>query len=109
LPDANGNLMVYFPDAKTGFRAVAPVRLPEHETEFALTVHKAQASEFDDVLVMLPAKTNRVLTRELLYTGVTRARERVTLVGSAGVIEGAIRTATQRLSGLSARLREAAG
>ena len=107
LPDATGNLMVYFPDAESGFRAVAPVRLPEHETAFAMTVHKAQGSEFDDVLVMLPAKPNRVLTRELLYTGVTRARERVTLVGSAEVVANAIRSTTERLSGLSARLRHA--
>jgi len=107
LPDAAGNLMVYFPDAESGFRPVAPVRLPEHETAFAMTVHKAQGSEFDDVLVMLPAKTQRVLTRELLYTGVTRARARVTLVGSAEVVANAIQSTTERVSGLAARLRDA--
>jgi exodeoxyribonuclease V alpha subunit len=107
LPDAADHLMVYFPDAELGYRAIPPVRLPEHETAFAMTVHKAQGSEFDEVLVLLPAESNRVLTRELLYTGVTRARERVTVMGSAEVVAGAIRTATQRLSGLEARLLDA--
>ncbi len=49
LPDASGTLMVYFPESDGGFRAVAPLRLPEHETAFATTVHKAQGSEFDQV------------------------------------------------------------
>ncbi len=48
--------------------------MPEHETAFATTVHKAQGSEFDQVLLMLPAKPTRVATRELLYTAVTRSR-----------------------------------
>jgi exodeoxyribonuclease V alpha subunit len=112
LPDAGGNLMVYFPDpdsgSDSGFRAIPPVRLPEHETAFAMTVHKAQGSEFDEVLVMLPAEPNRVLTRELLYTAVTRARARVTVMGGAEVVERTILTATERVSGLMARLREAA-
>ena len=77
LPDASDTLMVYFPDSDGSFRAVAPLRLPEHETAFATTVHKAQGSEFDRVLLMLPAKPNRVVTRELLYTAVTRSRSGV--------------------------------
>ena len=56
LPDAAGALMVFFPDSDGGFRAVAPLRLPAHETAFAMTVHKAQGSEFDEVLVLLPAQ-----------------------------------------------------
>ena len=71
LPDASDTLMVVFPESDGSFRAVAPLRLPEHETAFAATVHKAQGSEFDRVL-LLPAKPNRVVTRELLYTAVTR-------------------------------------
>jgi exodeoxyribonuclease V alpha subunit len=106
LPDGAGQLMVYFPEMEGGFRAVAPVRLPPHETAFALTVHKSQGSEFDAVLLMLPAEPGPVLTRELLYTGVTRARERVTLAGSGEVIATAINSPTRRFSGLQARLRE---
>jgi len=110
LPDADGRLLVHFPDAAApgGFRAVAPVRLPRHETAFAMTVHKSQGSEFDGVLVMLPEQRSRVLTRELLYTAITRARARVTLVADAAVLEQAISTATTRHSGLLARLADEA-
>jgi exodeoxyribonuclease V alpha subunit len=106
LPDDAGMLMVYFPDRETGFRRVAPARLPEHETAFAMTVHKSQGSEFDSVLVMLPAEHNRVLTRELVYTAITRSRRLVSLVASEAVLVPTIQTATKRRSGLAARLRE---
>jgi exodeoxyribonuclease V alpha subunit len=109
LPAADGELLVHFPDAAApgGFRAIAPVRLPRHETAFAMTVHKSQGSEFDGVLVMLPEQRSRVLTRELLYTAITRARHRVTLVAGADVLEQAIATSTARHSGLLSRLAEA--
>lgn len=104
LPDAQGGLAVFFP----GLGAIAPVRLPEHETAFAMTVHKSQGSEFDRVLVLLPQLVHRVVTRELLYTAVTRARQRVTLACTAQVLTQAIHSPTRRLSGLRARLTEAA-
>ena len=109
LPAADGELLVHFPDAAApgGFRAIAPVRLPRHETAFAMTVHKSQGSEFDGVLVMLPEQRSRVLTRELLYTAITRARRRVTLAAGAPVLEQAIETSTARHSGLLSRLAEA--
>lgn len=106
MPDESGALMVFFPEGDTGFRAVAPVRLPAHETAFAMTVHKSQGSEFDQVLVLLPEEHNPVLTRELIYTAVTRARLRVTLVSGAAVLEKAIQTPTRRRSGLPARFGE---
>ena len=108
LPDASGELLVHFPDATApgGFRAIAPVRLPRHETAFAMTVHKSQGSEFDGVLVMLPQQRSRVLTRELLYTAITRARRGVALVALQPVLEQAIATPTSRHSGLLARLAE---
>jgi exodeoxyribonuclease V alpha subunit len=105
LPDERGTLQVYFPDGERGFRAISPARLPEVETAFAMTVHKSQGSEFAEVLVVLPAEPNRVLTRELLYTAVTRARQCVSIMGSASVIASTIATATHRVSGLIARLR----
>jgi exodeoxyribonuclease V alpha subunit len=106
LPDASDTLMLYFPDSDGSFRPVAPLRLPDHETAFATTVHKAQGSEFDRVLLMLPAKPNRAVTRELLYTAVTRSRSGVTIVGSVEVVEKAIVSPTRRYSGLVARLTE---
>lgn len=106
LPHDSGELMVFFPDSDAGFRAVAAVRLPQHETAFAVTVHKSQGSEFDEVLLMLPAEPSHVVTRELLYTAVTRSRERVTIVSGAQVFERAVQSPTRRHSGLIARLRE---
>ena len=106
LPDSGGELMVHFPQPGGRSRAISPLRLPEHETAFAMTVHKAQGSEFDAVFVLLPAQTSRVLTRELLYTAVTRARKRVTLCAGAGVLSAAIEARTRRHSGLLARLAQ---
>jgi exodeoxyribonuclease V alpha subunit len=108
LPDASGELAVFFPDGDNGYRAVPTVRMPEHDTAFAMTVHKAQGSEFDAVLVLLPPQRSRVVTRELLYTAVTRARTRVTLSASAEVLAAAIESRSRRHSGLPARLRDAA-
>ena len=106
LLDERGVIMVYFPTPEGGFRAVLPLRLPEHESAFALTVHKAQGSEFDEVFLLLPAEFNRVLTRELLYTGVTRAAQRLTLAGSAPILQAACTNPTRRHSGLLDRMRK---
>jgi exodeoxyribonuclease V alpha subunit len=105
LPDPYEVLQVYFPDETGGFRAIAPVRLPDHETAFAMTVHKSQGSEFEEMLLVLPAEKNRILTRELLYTAVTRARGRLSIVANATVVASTIETATKRVSGLLARVR----
>ncbi|NDG42034.1 MAG: exodeoxyribonuclease V subunit alpha, partial [Betaproteobacteria bacterium] len=107
LPNEQGELMVYFADAMGGLRAVAPVRLPVHQTAFAMTVHKSQGSEFDEVLVLLPSQRSRVVSRELLYTAVTRARHRVSICASAEVVTAAIQSPTSRQAGLLDRLREA--
>jgi exodeoxyribonuclease V alpha subunit len=77
LPTANG-LRVAFPDGKGGVRWVLPSRLDTVETVWAMTVHKSQGSEYDHVLLVLPDRDAPVLTRELLYTGVTRAKSRLT-------------------------------
>ncbi len=105
LPGPDGALAVHFPDTGGLWRRIAPARLPPLETAFAMTVHKSQGSEFDGVLVLLPQHRSRVLTRELLYTGITRARERVAVSASADVLAATIAAATHRHSGLVARLR----
>ncbi len=102
-------LLVWFPEAGGGFRAVAPARLPAHQTAYAMTVHKAQGSEFNEVLVLLPGQRSRVVTRELLYTAVTRARQRVAVASSAEVLKAAITSSTTRHGGLLSRLAEVAG
>ena len=66
LPGPEGRFLVHFPHRGEGTRPLAPNRLPEHETAFAMTVHKAQGSEFERAEVVLPARDSRVLTRELL-------------------------------------------
>jgi exodeoxyribonuclease V alpha subunit len=105
---STNELLVWFPEAGGGFRAVAPVRLPAHQTAYAMTVHKAQGSEFNDVLVLLPGQRSRVVTRELLYTAVTRARERVAIASSAEALKAAITSSTVRHGGMLSRLSEAA-
>ena len=73
-----------------------------------MTVHKAQGSEFNDVLVLLPGQRSRVVTRELLYTAVTRARQSVAIASGVEVLRAAIASSTVRHGGLLSRLREAA-
>ena len=68
-----------------------PTRLGAIETAFAMTIHKSQGSQFDTAVVLLPAPTSRILTRELLYTAATRARTRLILVGTEAAIRGAVR------------------
>jgi len=79
LPGPDGVLRVAFPAADGGVRWVMPSRLDSVETVFAMTVHKSQGSEFSHVLLVIPAQESPVLTRELVYTGLTRARQRLTL------------------------------
>lgn len=102
LPDpSRRGLRVYFPaDDGQGTRSFHPARLPEHETSYAMTIHKSQGSEFEEVLILLPTLVSPIITRELLYTGVTRARRHVTIVGSRGLIEGAVARRVKRASGL---------
>ncbi|MGH8216557.1 MAG: exodeoxyribonuclease V subunit alpha [Rhodanobacteraceae bacterium] len=106
-PDAGGELKVWFEGVGGTPRAVSPAALPPHEGAFALTVHKAQGSEFNRVALVLGADTP-VLTRELLYTGVTRARQRVEIHGDEALLRAGIARRTQRWNGLADRLREAA-
>jgi exodeoxyribonuclease V alpha subunit len=105
LPDpANGSLLAWFIGEDGGIRRVPPARLPEYEPAFVMTVHKSQGSEFDNVLLILPDKESPVLTRELVYTGLTRARSRVEVWFQESVLRAAIGRAIQRGSGLRDRL-----
>ncbi|MGB1644747.1 MAG: ATP-binding domain-containing protein, partial [Ilumatobacteraceae bacterium] len=84
---------------------VEPTALADHATVHAMTIHKSQGSEFDHVVVVLPPEQSRLATRELLYTAVTRARRRVTLVGSRAAVIAALKSSERRVSGLRGRLR----
>lgn len=104
VPGADGRLDVAFPRAAGEPRRVAVSRFEQVDTVHALTIHKSQGSEYEHVVVVLPERASRIVTRELLYTGVTRARAQVTVVGSREVIEAAIRTPIRRATGLAERL-----
>jgi exodeoxyribonuclease V alpha subunit len=105
-PGANGELRVFFQAPEGTLRAFHPVRVPEHETVYAMTVHKSQGSEFDRLLLILPDRDGPVLTRELVYTGLTRAREHVEVWGEESVFRRAVSRRTTRLSGLRDALWE---
>jgi exodeoxyribonuclease V alpha subunit len=100
VDEGNGQLHVLFESAEGGFRRLHPARLPAHESVYAMTVHKSQGSEFDEVLLLLPAEDSPVLSRELIYTGLSRARSRVEVWGAAGVFQAAVGRRLQRSSGL---------
>ncbi|HEX6591744.1 MAG TPA: exodeoxyribonuclease V subunit alpha [Moraxellaceae bacterium] len=104
LPTLDG-LRVFFESAPGEFRALAPGRLPAHESAWAMTVHQSQGSEFDEVLLVLPDVVTPVLDRPLVYTAVTRAKARFSLCGNDGVIAAALATLPQRESGLAEKLR----
>ncbi|GLQ31765.1 exodeoxyribonuclease V subunit alpha [Litoribrevibacter albus] len=104
MTDAEHRLRVYF-DSAEGLKAVLPSRMPEHETAYAMTVHKSQGSEFDHTYFVLPDRLNPVLTRELVYTGVTRAKTKLTMMYEPQVLSDAVAQRVQRFSGLQEKLK----
>jgi exodeoxyribonuclease V alpha subunit len=102
--ESGGALRIFFPAPDGAMRKLEPYRLPEHETVFAMTIHKSQGTEFERVLLVLPEGDARVLTRELLYTGVTRARKRVDLWAGMDALTAALSRRIDRVSGLRAAL-----
>jgi exodeoxyribonuclease V alpha subunit len=106
LPDGeSGEPRAFFPGPDNTLRKFLPLRLPEHETAYAMTVHKSQGSEFDRVLLILPDRESPILSRELLYTGITRARTSVELWFDEKVFRAALARRVTRTSGLCDALR----
>jgi len=101
----DGRIEFVLPKVGDELKRLPVSRLEEVETVHAITIHKSQGSEYEHAIVVLPEKPSRILTRQLLYTGVTRASERVTIVGSREVIEAAICTPIRRATGLAERLK----
>jgi exodeoxyribonuclease V alpha subunit len=100
------DMYVYFPGNSGELRRFLPHRLPEHETVYAMTVHKGQGSEFENILFVLPDRDYPVLTRELFYTGITRAIQHVSIWGSEDVIRTTLSRKIERASGLRDALWE---
>lgn len=97
------------PDGDGGTLTVHPDRLPEHAPVHAMTIHKSQGSQWDRVVVVLPDHPSPLLTRELLYTAVTRARRQVTVVGGREVLAAAVGARVRRASDLRGRLERGLG
>lgn len=106
VPDPSGTAqpVVAFAAAGGQVRLIPPARLPASEPVYALSVHKSQGSQYDEVVLVLPPTDTALLTRELVYTGVTRARSRLTLVADTQVLAAALGRRVQRASGLRQRL-----
>ncbi len=104
ITSSDGAAKVVFPATDGEERIVHPSRLPEHETAFSMTIHKSQGSEFDRVLIVLPDRWNMVMTRELLYTAVTRAKNGIVISASEDIVREMISTPTKRMSGLKQKL-----
>ncbi len=103
----SGELKAYFPSADGKFREITAARLPEHDTVFAMTVHKSQGSEFERIMLVLPENDSAILTRELLYTAITRAKEDVSIWADSVILENTAERRIQRSSGLQDALIEA--
>ena len=100
-PETPGQLRVAFSGGAGAIRWIAPARLPECETAFALTVHRSQGSEFGEVVLQLPEQSSPVLCRELIYTAITRARKGFMLAGPREIFRQAVQRRLERHSGLA--------
>jgi len=100
MQDDDARIRVYFEMADGSIQSFLPSRLPPHQTVFAMTIHKSQGSEFAHTVMILPQKFSPVLTRELVYTGITRAKQKLDIFANVAVMKKAIQLRTERASGL---------
>ncbi len=103
---SGNNLYAFFKDADGNFRKISPYTLPEHETVFSMTVHKSQGSEFDKVILILPDKPGSIITRELIYTGITRTKSNIQIISKESVFKHGISNYIKRTSGIYKALWE---
>lgn len=104
--DRGQGLRVWFPMPDGTIKSVQPSRLPEHDTAWAMTVHKSQGSEFDHAALVLPTQPVPIVTRELVYTAITRAKSRLSMYADTALLGQAIVARTERRSGLAAIFAE---
>lgn len=96
-----GHLMAFFEDTDQDYKLFMPSRLPKYDTVYAMTIHKTQGSEFDHVAIVLPKQSeHQLLSRELLYTGITRAKTMLTIASNKHTWQQGVDTAIKRYSGL---------
>lgn len=106
LSNLEEQLSAYFIHPKNIIKIIPACRLPQYDTSFAITIHKAQGSEFKNVAIILPNKHTPILSRELFYTAVTRARQNLTLYATNPVIIKSVNLFTQRYSGLHDKIQK---
>ncbi|TSA39152.1 MAG: exodeoxyribonuclease V subunit alpha [Methylococcaceae bacterium] len=106
MPDQGkkGQLMVFFSSADGTIKKYLPARMPRVESAFAMTIHKSQGSEFDEVLIVLPTTLNPILTKELLYTAITRAKHTVQIVADHAIFDKTVQQKIERVTGLIDKL-----
>ncbi|OCG24225.1 exodeoxyribonuclease V subunit alpha [Gilliamella sp. wkB108] len=102
----SSKLRVYFPFADGSIKGFSPFRLPEHETAYAMTIHKSQGSEFDHVNIILPTDYSPLLNRSLLYTAITRAKKSVSIYAEAKILERIVKSQIYRESGLAEQIND---
>jgi len=97
---AEDNLYAFFKDGSGSFKKISPYKLPEHETVYSMTVHKSQGSEFEKVILILPDKPGPIITRELIYTGITRTKSDIQIISRESVLKYGISNFIKRTSGI---------
>lgn len=107
LHDERGETKVFFPRPDGNFQGFSPARLPPCETVFAMTIHKSQGSEFEEICVCLPESLQPILTKELLYTAITRAKKRIKLVTSEKIFSATVQASVNRVTGLVTQFKNA--
>lgn len=105
LNNDEGEMKAFFQLPDGTLKAIQPSRLPQHETAYVMTVHKSQGSEFTHTALVLPTQFSPIVSRELLYTAITRAKQKLSLYSSEYMVKMAIQTRIQRRSGLVEKLR----
>ncbi len=100
----NNELKAYFKDSNGDFRKINPASLGEHKTAFAISIHKSQGSEFENIFIVLPKVENRILTKELIYTAITRGKKSCRIISSLSLLFNASTKRMVRQSGLSQRV-----
>lgn len=98
-------LRVYFPFSDGSIKGFSPYRLPEHETAYAMTIHKSQGSEFDHVNIILPTDYSPLLNRSLLYTAITRAKRTVAIYAESKILALSVKNQIHRESGLAQQIK----
>lgn len=104
----SGKLSVFFQCPDGEIKKISPTRMPAHETAFAITIHKSQGSEFDECLCILPDKINPVLSKELIYTAITRAKKKLRILSSRSIFYHALEQKVDRSGGLYEKITKTA-